>query len=310
MKVFCHVLRFLPFEAGTVTRTWAVVAVLFLALGTAACAQSAASGAHAVATGKMSFDVISIKRDNNPNVQPDGGLPNKPDGGLFYETNRDVLSLLSVAYNLSGYYYREVKAQLPQWALTDHFDIQARAAGNPTPDQMRLMVQSLLAGRFKFTMHYEDRQTPFYAMLLAKPDKLGAQIRPYTSGEGPCAAESVSAQAIAGGFPAVCGLPQRLEASQPGLTRYGFRNVTIEQLATYVTGMGEMDRPVLDRTGLSGAFDLVIEYDRNANNGPQADTVGPTIFEAMKDQLGLKLEEQTGPVKTFVVDHIEEPSPN
>lgn len=87
----------------------------------------------------------------------------------------------------------------------------------------------------------------------------------------------------------------------------------MEQLAAYTTGMGELDRPVLDQTGLSGAFDLIIEYDRSANNGPQTETTGPTgptLFEAMKTQLGLKLEQQTGPVKTFVVDHIEEPTPN
>lgn len=268
------------------------------------------SAAHTATSAKMSFDVISIKPDHNPNVQPYGGLPNKPDGGLFYEMNRDVLSLLSVAYNLSGYYYRQVKAQLPQWALTDHFDIQARAAGNPTPNQMRLMVQSLLVDRFKFAMHYEDRQAPFYAMVLAKPGKLGAQIRVYNGDEEPCATESAAVRTIAGGFPAFCGLPQRLEASQPGLTRWGFRKVTMDQLAIYVTGMGEMDRPVLNRTGLSGPFDLVIEFDRNANNGPQAETSGPTLFEAMKDQLGLKLEEQTGPVNTFIIDHIEQPSPN
>lgn len=290
-------------------RLLAISVVLTLGLSVIARAQSL-SDSRPAASAKTSFDVISIKRDNDPNVQPDGGLPNKPDGGLFYETNRDVLSLLSVAYNLSGYYYREVKAQLPQWALADHFDVQARASSNPTPDQMRLMVQSLLADRFKFAMHYEDRQAPFYAMVLVKPGKLGAQIRAYKSDEEPCAAVSVPVQTVAGGFPSFCGLPQRLEARQPGLTRWGFRDVTMEQLATYATGMGEMDRPVLDRTGLSGTFDVIVEFDRNANNGPQVETAGPTLFEAIKDQLGLKLEEQTGPVKTFVVDQIEEPSPN
>lgn len=119
--------------------------------------------------------------------------------------------------------------------------------------------------------------------------------------------------AVAGGFPAICGLPQRLESTQPGLTRLGFRKVSMEQLAAYTTGMGELDRPVLVRTGLSGTFDVIIEYDRSANNNLQTETTVPnglTLFEAMQKQLGLKFEEQTGPVKTFVVDHIEEPTAN
>lgn len=266
-------------------------------------------------TAKLSFDVISIKPDNDPKVNPAGGLPRQPNGGLFHVTKRPVLDLISGTYNLSGYEYRAVKIQLPQWAWNENFDIEARASGNPTSDQMRLMVQSLLADRFKFAMHYEDRRVPFYALKLLKPGKLGPQIRAYTSNEEPCPTSPPQVQTVAGGFPAFCGLPQRLAASQPGLTGFGFRNVSMEQLAAYTTGMGELDRPVLDRTGLSGTFDLIIEYDRSANNGPTpesetTDPNGPTLFEAIKDQIGLKLEEQTGPVKTFVVDHIEEPAPN
>jgi len=275
-------------------------------------AQSTGSGQTTPAT-KLSFDVISIKLDRDSNVTPAGGLPRQSNGGLFHVTKRPLMDLISGAYNLSGYEYRAVKVQLPQWAWTEYFDIEARAAGNPTPDQMRLMVQSLLADRFKFAMHYEDRRVPFYALEVVKPGKLGSQIKPYASSEEPCATGPVQIQTVAGGFPAICGLPQRLEASQPGLTRFGFRNVSMEQLAAYTTGMGELDRPVLDRTGLSGAFDLVIEYDRSANNNLQTETTvpnGPTLFEAMQKQLGLKLEDKTGPVKTFVVDHIEEPTAN
>jgi uncharacterized protein (TIGR03435 family) len=219
------------------------------------------------------------------------------------------MRLLSVAFNLSGYEYRAVRAQLPKWALAQAFDIQARAAGNPSVDQMRLMVRSLLADRFKFAMHYEDRQAPFFALVLARPGKLGPQIRAYRNDEEPCTTASPPVGIVSGDFPAMCGLPQWLEPTQTGLTRVGFRNVSMQQIATYTSGLGELDRPVLDRTGLSGTFDLVVGYDRNANS-PNSEPIGPTLFEAMKDQLGLKLESQTGPVRTFVLDHIEEPSAN
>jgi uncharacterized protein (TIGR03435 family) len=271
-------------------------------------AQSTKAGDQPAATRKQSFDVISIKPDNNPDVDPTGqGLA--PTGGFFSVTKQRPLDLIAIAYNLSGYYYRALIPQLPKWATTERFDVEARATGNPTEDQMHSMEQSMLADRFKFAMHYEDRQVPFYALVLVKPGKLGPNIRPYGN-EEPCTRNRPSSPTVAGGFPTLCGIPRVLPASQPGLFRVGFRNVSMEELATYTTGMGELDRPVLDHTGLNGTFDLIVEYDHNANNGPQAEPIGPTLFEAMKNELGLKLEEQTGPVKIFVIDHIEEPSPN
>lgn len=297
-------------KAGSVMTVLLFVSALTLAL--ALRAQSTGSDQTAP-TAKLSFDAVSIKTDKDPNVKPAGGVPRQSNGGLLHVTKGSVMDLISGTYNFSGYEYRAVAVQLPQWALSERFDIEARATGNPTPDQMRLMVQSLLTDRFKFAMHYEDRRIPFYALELVKPGKLGPQIRGYTSSEEACATDWVHVQLLTDGFPAACGLPQRLQPTQSGLTRFGFRNVTMEQLAAFTTGMGELDRPVLDHTGLSGTFDLIIEYDRSANNALQTETTvpnGPTLFEAMQKQLGLKLEEQTGPVKTFVVDHIEEPTPN
>jgi uncharacterized protein (TIGR03435 family) len=287
----------------------ALIATLLLTTGALSAGASHAQSSDRNSPAAPRFDVISIKPDNNPDIKPDGGLPNKPDGGLFYETKGDVMRLLSVACNLSGYEYRAVRAQLPKWALTEGFDIQARAAGSPSVDQMRLMVRSLLADRFKFAMHYEDRQAPFFALVLARPAKLGPQIRAYRNDEESCATASPPVRIVSGGFPAMCGLPQWLEPRQTGLTRVGFRNVSMQQIAVYASGLGELDRPVLDRTGLGGTFDLVVEYDRNANS-PNSEPIGPTLFEAMKDQLGLKVEPQTGPVTTFVIGHIEEPTPN
>jgi uncharacterized protein (TIGR03435 family) len=254
-----------------------------------------------------SFDVISIKADRNVNGSPSSFGPT--GGSLFSATNERPLDLIAFAYNLSGYYYRAIIPQLPAWANTQRFDVQARAAGKPTRAQMQLMVRSLLAERFKFAAHYEDRRTSFYALVLVKSEKLGPQLRRFGN-EEPCPTPPPTARTVGGGFPALCGIPQILASSQPELFREGARNVSMEQLATYMTAIGELDRPVFNRTGLSGNFDLIIEFDRKANGNPAADTAGATFLEALRDQLGLKLDAQTGPVETLIVDHIDEPSPN
>ena len=79
-------------------------------------------------------------------------------------------------------------AQLPKWAREESIVIEAKADGNPTKDQMRLMVQSLLADRFKLTLHFERRQTPVFALALAKPGRLGPKLRPHAEGP-PCDAQ-------------------------------------------------------------------------------------------------------------------------
>jgi uncharacterized protein (TIGR03435 family) len=104
-----------------------------------------------------------------------------------------------------------------------------------------------------------------------------------------------------------------MEPSVPGRLHVGARNVTIQIMADQFPGFANgVDRPVLDRTGLTGTYDFSIEFtpDIPASADFHPDESGPTFLEALKDQLGLKLDSQTGPVAVFVVDHIEEPSPN
>ncbi len=114
-------------------------------------------------------------------------------------------------------------------------------------------------------------------------------------------------------FPPVCGA-MRMKPSTPGLMRLGGRSETMETLATNLTGPEDSGfHPVVDRTGLIGGFDLSLEWrpdfpQSGANSQPRPD--GPTIQEAMKEQLGLKLDATKGPITVLVVDHVEEPSPN
>jgi uncharacterized protein (TIGR03435 family) len=94
-----------------------------------------------------------------------------PNGGVFSGTNVPLISYIYFAYKVTGSQFQLLLPHLPKWVLTDRFDIEARANGNPTKDQMRMMMQSLLADRFKLSMHYETQELPAFALVLANPEK-------------------------------------------------------------------------------------------------------------------------------------------
>jgi uncharacterized protein (TIGR03435 family) len=315
-----------------------IVGVLTAPLGAQSpAAQSSATAAPApqsleaieAADVKMSFDVASVKPNqsggraySNVPLAPGGVFP--PNGGLFSAANNPLLAYIGFAYDLTIDQLLHLRPQLPTWATTDKFDIEARTRGNPTKAQMQLMMQSLLAERFKLVAHTATKQGPVYALVLSKPGKTGPQLQPDAE---PCSAEPLgpgrqppapSAPSSASGMPlstTPCGIALGVGASVPGRRRLVGRGVTIGLIAIYVTNsLVGVDRPVVDRTGLSGNFDFSIEFTPETNGPPspdfQPDATGPTFLEALQDQLGLKLEPTTGPVSAFVVDHAERPSPN
>jgi uncharacterized protein (TIGR03435 family) len=278
---------------------------------------------------KMSFDVASVKPNQssgrgNSNVPLAPGGVSPPNGGFFSATNNPLLAYIGFAYDLTLDQLLHLRPQLPTWATNDKFDIEARAQGNPTKAQMQLMMQSLLADRFKLAVHTETKEGPVYALVLSKAGKTGSQLQQDAE---PCSVEPLapgappgrpSAPSSISGMPlppVPCGSILGVPASVPGRFRLVGKSVTIGLFAIYGTNsLVGVDRPVIDRTGLSGAFDFVMEFTPELNGPPppnfQPDTTGPTFIEALNDQLGLKLEPTTGPVSVFVVDHVEEPSPN
>jgi uncharacterized protein (TIGR03435 family) len=175
-----------------------------------------------------------------------------------------------------------------------------------------------LTDRFKLVTHHETRQLPIYALVLAKPGKLGPQIHlnnekcdpsPPTSSQG--------FQASAGTTPSLnCG--DTSEQATPNRVRLAGRKVAMDQLSVALAGPASspnIDRPVEDRTGLSGTIDFTLEFAplQLASSSPQpgADaSEPPSLSTALLEQLGLKLEPRRGPVDVLVIDHVEEPTPN
>ena len=249
-----------------------------------------------------------------------------PSGGLFSAKHTTLLNYIMFAYKITS--LNDLHG-IPDWVVTDHFDIEARAKGNPSKDQMRLMVQSVLVDRFKLIMRTESQVKPTFALVLSKPGKTGPQLQSY-SDDGSCpTATNVgtpttppaapSAPTSTSGLqlpPMPCGDFRVLPASAPGRFRVGGKNVPMTLIARQLPSgtLAGVDRPVFDRTGLSGAFNFSIEWTPRFEGLAPAefatDDPGPTFAQALQEQLGLKLEPTTGPVDVFVIDHLEHPSEN
>lgn len=276
---------------------------------------------------KREFDVASVKPNKSNGVRYANfslgpGDDYSANGGLFMATNFPVSAYLFFAYKMTINQLNLLLPRLPKWATSDGFDIQARAPGNPTKDQMRLMMQSLLADRFKLAMHYETRQLPVFGLVLVKPGKTGPLLKQHPDGS-PCplstsAPGTAPTQSLAdAGFPSTCGGVVGMPPSAPGLLHAGGRNVSMELIASTMSGaVTGVDRPVVDQTGLKGRFDFAMEFVPELNGVPSggapvpAAPSGPAFSEALRDQLGLKLESQKAPFEVIVIDHVEEPSEN
>jgi Protein of unknown function (DUF3738) len=141
------------------------------------------------AGGKMQFDVASVKPTQSAG-RPATNVPllgdvYAPTGGLFSATNTPLMNYLRFAFKDMKLAYQSTSdlSAGPNWIRTQPYDIEAKAQGNPTKDQMRLMMQSLLADRFKLVVHYEKRLLPAYALVLSKEGKTGPQLK---SDDGSC----------------------------------------------------------------------------------------------------------------------------
>ncbi len=280
-------------------------------------ALSAQTPSAPVSPASPTFDVASIR----PNLS---GSPsyniNAMANGRLVATNVTVRRLIVRAHGLDD-------SQLiggPNWLDVDRFDIDGRVESVPPGGAEAVIVRlrTLLADRFMLRLHEETRELPAYLLTLARKDgRLGTGIRPT---EADCSvAPSVTGPDVLtsgkNGWPA-CGM-----SSASMLTNVVGGGVTIsstvrrsgiemKQLATILRNQSEVARPVVDRTGLAGRFDLeyayVIRRPPNQTQQPEFASVAPTIFVALEEQLGLKLESQRVAVPVLVVDSVQRPTEN
>ena len=288
-------------------------------------ARSPAIPAMQTAAGKrLEFEVASLKQNKNDlPKRPYSNFPMGADdiyssnGGLLIARNWPFAYYLQFAYKMTAGQYLAATRRLPEWARTDRFDIEARAEGDPTKDQMRLMVQSLLAERFKLAIHHETQEVPVFALVLARQGKIGPKLLPHPTNDTTCSSApstitgalsaTLPPRTVADGFPVTCGGLANVPAGTPGRVAWGYRNVTMALIASQMPGFGLLDRPVIDQTRLTGNYDFRIEFTPEATG---FDAPGPTFLEALKEQVGLKLVPQKYSVDVIIVDHVEHPSEN
>ncbi len=208
----------------------------------------------------------------------------------FVEKDYTLKLLIAAAYNLNP---RAISGG-PDWIESDHYDILAVTPGElrPTHDQQMSMLRTLLADRFQLTFHREQKEFSIYALEVTKSGpKLKASTAP--PDDPPALISTVYPQRIL--------LPAR--------------NVTMGDLVSMMQ-RAILDRPVVDRTGLTGRYDFDLEWapDETQFGGevPPASSEAPSapLFSAIQQQLGLRLEATRGPVEALVVDKAERPSAN
>lgn len=276
------------------------------------------------AGGKMSFDVASVRESPDTvhtlNFRWDDEAPFTPNGGYFSARN-SLVNYIEFAYKfpLTDEEENALLAHQPKWVRDDNFVIKARASGNPTRDEMRLMMQSLLADRFKLAVHFESREEPVLAVTFIEPGKMGPGFRPHSEGL-PCdtageASAGSSRKTAAAPFPFKCGFLDLVDLPNHQ-RRLGARNITMGKIASGLERAEWLGHPVVDQTGLSGEYDFKIDWApaptdaATFTDDSQSDSGGPTFQKAMKDQLGLKLVKREASVKVLVIGHVERPSEN
>ena len=275
-----------------------------------------------------SFEVASVKSNRTEaagtTLFPLGpGDAYAANGGRFRATNQPLVTYLRFAYRLG----QGDLLDLPRWVYNERFDVEARANGEPTKDQMRVMMRSLLKDRFKLAVHTEQRTQAIFDLELATPGRTGPQLRAHQTDEK-CEApiepqfNTLAPSQPARRSPSIFQLPTLPCGSRGFMTIGGGDRVRIvgngepmdriaEALKIPPTGI---DRHIRDRTGLSGTFDLSLEWSvvSDTVQGPITlqDDVPPRFLEALKTQLGLTLSSTKGPVDILVVDHLERPTEN
>jgi uncharacterized protein (TIGR03435 family) len=234
---------------------------------------------------KPGYEVATIKPS-----QPDEQHAVRVVGTRLATTATSLVDLMMFAY---GAHPLQI-ADGPEWMTAEKFDlvIQPNLPGRPSTAQFRAILQQLLADRFKLGFHHAQRELPVYRLVAAKG---GPKLSPTTK-------EEQGTNTAAVGF-----APGRMVVS----------NATMGEFASLMQRYVRLERPIVDHTGLTGKYDFKLDwtpdFSQFGGSPPQqikVDNNAPSLYTAMQEQLGLKLEAAKEPADVFVIDHVERPSEN
>lgn len=291
-----------------------------------------AAGAWAQTDAGPEFEVASVKpapppTGNGIRVMMRGG-PGSEEPGRLDWNNVSLQNMLTYAFNI-----KEYQLQGPDWVGSQRFDMVAKLPPNTTREQARLMLQKLLADRFKLTVHHESREHGVYALVVAKGGPKLTESDPNdTSGLAPMMMPGREGGQMrvpapppppGGGRGGPAGGPGRgpgrggMMMSRPGHLQA--KKIGIDGLANFLSNLA--GKPVLDQTGLKGIYDFTLDYAVDSIDGGRmmmgggegrgeahpaaASDPAPDLFSAVQQQLGLRMEQKKLPLDNIVVDHIE-----
>ena len=262
----------------------------------------AVSAAALIAQNPPTFEVATVKVNKSGTTQANIGMP--ANGVNF--VNLPLRGIIQLAYGINQ---PSKLAGVPDWAVAERYDITARATGPINTEERRLMLQALLKDRLKLEARWEKREVSVLALMPARNDgKLGKSL---VESKGCIARGSAAAKEgpPAGAETRVCG-PQT-----GGAGRLILVGTSIQQFTSLLALM--LSGTVVDKTGLTGLYDIDLTFTPERTlpegvlPGRPADPNGPTIYTALREQLGLKLESQKVQEEVLVIDHVErQPSEN
>ena len=237
----------------------------------------------------LTFEVASVKRNTSANERASLTI----NAGRLTIRNGPLRAIIQSAFSLQAF---EVLGG-PDWIDTDRWDVTAKAEAGAERQSMGLMVQSLLADRFKLVAHKETRDVPLYTLVFARQDHAFGPKLHASSTDCQTAVDAVIARTgrpPSPDAPPLCGIRSLSGHIELNATRI---NPNFVRTLAAITG-----RSVVDKTGLTGLFDADLTW----SDGDE----GPSLYTAMQDQLGLKLETHRGPIDVLVIDHVERPTPD
>jgi uncharacterized protein (TIGR03435 family) len=249
-----------------------------------------------------SFELVAI-RENTSGAS--GGSTRIERGGRWIATNISLASLITIAHGLNN---DDRVLNAPEWTRRTRYDINAAGTPDITNADVPSAIRSLLRERFRLQAHVEQRELPTYNLTMLRPDgRLGPEMTPAGGhcrelaalrATDPAAANAAAANAPASRVP--CGIRH-----SNGGTLIEAGGITAGDLAIVLSGPA--GRPVIDKTGLAGLYDVQLHH---SGPDPAAATDVVSVFTAVQEQLGLRLENGTAPLDVVVVDSVSRPTPN
>jgi uncharacterized protein (TIGR03435 family) len=272
---------------------------------------------------RPSFEVASVK----PNNSNSGNSTTNSNLGRLTARNVTVKSLLMQAYRVQAF---QVIGG-PGWVETERFDIDAKAEEGAVPpskapfdpsqiDPTSLMVQSLLEDRFQLKLHRETREQPVYTLSIGKDGPKFKAVDPEQSGPPPAPVAGVGPGRVPP--PSAMGVGNMGTSVSNGAGAMSAHAVPMARFIAFLSS--QLGRPVIDNTNMQGVFDFHVEWTRDTNVSisptapsgaaplppPPDAPSGPSMFTAVQEQLGLKLDSGKGPVEVIVIDSVQKPSDN